>query len=219
MRQLDLSSSTILSSIVYCLLLLYRRKVIQYIHGCDSGIDEVDGHGTHVSSIAVGSIDGGDIFDGSISEYSGVAPGAKMAMFDLGTDTNLCIPDITGLLSGAQQAGAKVFSYSWDSSAVSNYQTADIDLYLFMNQVGSTAYHHTVDAPPHHPNTVPHRLFKDITVLFAAGNTGQQGAHSICLQSSAKNIVSVGSGDIEAMGSSQRRVAYYSAQGPTYDGR
>jgi subtilisin family serine protease len=117
------------------MFIFYYRKIVQYIHGCDSGIDEVDGHGTHASSIAVGSIAGGDLFDGSIAEYSGVAPGAQLAMFDLGTASNLCIPGIKEMLWGAQQAGAKVFSNSWGSGPVSNYQTADIDLYLFLNQV------------------------------------------------------------------------------------
>ena len=34
-------------------------------------------------------------------------------------------------------------------------------------------------------------------ILFAAGNGGQQGSGSISLQSTAKNIVSVGAGEIE----------------------
>ena len=119
-----------------------RRKVIQYMEtGCDNGIDATDGHGTHVSSIAVGSIIGGDLFDGRIAQYSGVAPGGKLAMFDLGSATDLCIPKFTDLIEGAQLAGARVFSYSWQSSGVSSYQTADIDLYLFLNQVPSPCKH------------------------------------------------------------------------------
>ena len=71
--------------------------------------------------------------------YSGIAPGAKIAVLDLGIATSLCIPALfSDLLTGPYAAGARVFSYSWDSLFPNNspdYQGRYIDKYLYHHPV------------------------------------------------------------------------------------
>jgi len=57
-----------------------RRKVVQYVSTSTSdGLDDMGGHGTHVSGSAAGSC------PGSQGRMNGMAPDAKIAFFDVGT--------------------------------------------------------------------------------------------------------------------------------------
>ena len=150
-------------------------------------------------------------------EYSGVAPGARLCVLDLGVGDQVCVPTAKQMVSGPHAAGARVFSNSFVDYFPNNagfYSSQDIDSYLYKHQVG-----------------IPHMVViiipllttffskQDILVLFAAGNNGNQGQHSISTESTGKNCVSVGAGQIEANGVTTTLLSYYSSIGPTYDGR
>ena len=52
--------------------------------------------------------------------------------------------------------------------------------------------------------------------MFAAGNNGGQGASTLSIQASAKNVIAVGAGEsVQNIGN----VAFFSSLGPTYDSR
>ena len=74
-----------------------------------------------------------------VSEYSGIAPGAKIAVLDLGISYSLCIPALfSDLIAGPYLIGTRVFSYSWDSLFPNNspdYQGRYIDKYLYNHPV------------------------------------------------------------------------------------
>ena len=74
-------------------------------------------------------------------EFSGVAPGAKLTVLDLGTASQICVPKASQLFNGPYSAGARVFSNSWDSFYTNNlgyYDSYDIDYYLYRHQVTNT---------------------------------------------------------------------------------
>ena len=57
-----------------------KRKVIQYTSNSDN-FDDIEGHGTHVCGTAAGNNKGSYLAESG--QYSGVAPGAKIAYMDL----------------------------------------------------------------------------------------------------------------------------------------
>ncbi len=60
-----------------------------------------------------------------------------------------------------------------------------------------------------------------MTVFFAAGNFGGNGmgTSTITMESSAKNVISVASGQTTLGSSNISFIAWYSSKGPPYDGR
>ena len=60
---------------------------------------------------------------------------------------------------------------------------------------------------------------QDFIILFAAGNDGYYGNYTCTREATAKNVVAVGSGESTLNSNNIANVAYYSSQGPAYDGR
>lgn len=60
-----------------------------------------------------------------------------------------------------------------------------------------------------------------MTVFFAGGNFGANGigTSSITMESTAKNVIGVASGQTTFGSANISYVAWYSSKGPTYDGR
>lgn len=114
------------------------RKVIQYVydHGqrgaCGDSADAV-GHGTHTAAAAVGNAHCDAVGDpllcgATVRAFDGVAPGARLAIFDAGPDTDgsLIIPaDIGGVVDWARLAGARVHSNSWGITGGNRYTSLD----------------------------------------------------------------------------------------------
>ena len=130
--------------------------------------DDAEGHGSHVAGIAAGDP------PSSTSKGSGVAPGAKLAFFDLGStaDDRVSLPydleasyfDIT------YAAGARIHAASWGSNAV-HYDSDCVD-------VDNFAASHT-----------------DFLPVFSAGNFGAQtDTYNTTVNSPAlaKNTIAVG---------------------------
>ena len=186
------------------------RKVVLYNtfgDNEDQSENVVCGHGTHVSGIVLGSSLSGD------SRDVGIAPRAKLAFMDIGTQNRGCAgsagcpvdlltpQSANDLFSSQVNAGAKIFSFSW-GTLISDYngQTADIDAYLNDN--------------------------KDIIVVAAAGNSGQEGTSTISSPAGAKNVITVGASlnsgnsfNTCSRFNNPDSVAVFSSRGPTSDGR
>ena len=126
------------------------RKVVQYFAYVD-GTDYFHGHGTHVCGSIVGKKANVNNVE-STGMADGIATGAKLAFFDIGTSFGgLSMPMTSSeiLDPGFKKAGAKIHSASWGNNA-NNYgaQDADFDDYLYDNE--------------------------DYLILVAAGNSGQK---------------------------------------------
>mmetsp|Transcript_19973 Transcript_19973/g.43497 ORF Transcript_19973/g.43497 Transcript_19973/m.43497 type:complete len:753 (-) Transcript_19973:506-2764(-) len=165
-----------------------HRKVVQYIVFQSFG-DE-NGHGTHVSGSVLGSPLLTDIPGGpgpppitkplaldSVARGTGVAPGAKLAFFDIfnGNRQGALTPptDLKKYYEVQYASGARIQSDSWGyDTPYSLYvqDCADIDAFAWRN-----------------PDFLP---------LMAAGNTGPSslasGASTVQPPATAKNIISVG---------------------------
>lgn len=186
------------------LCFLNNGKVTNYISLVSGGTCDCpynawtgDGHGSHTSTSAAGNAN--EDPDSSVyAKYNGVAYNAKLVIMDAqsesqcGIGAGLYIP--SNLYSYLQMAysfyNARVFSNSWGSSTNSY-----------------TSFAHQVDEFMHDYN--------EAIVLFSAGNDGP-GSGTITAPATAKNIVSVGATRNYAQ---QENLAYFSSQGPTYDGR
>jgi hypothetical protein len=139
-----------------------RRKVIQYV-GYADGVDDRGGHGTHVA----GSVAGKSLSD--FTSVDGMAPDAKISFFDIGVlgSEYLKVPELYDIFDAAYDAGARVHTNSWgNDGGIYGSLSLDLDQYL-------------VDHP-------------DFFVLFAGGNTGDQGLRSIIEPGNAKNCLTVG---------------------------
>ena len=99
------------SSFSYAEVQNERRKVVMYVSYGDA-YDQAVGHGTHV----VGTIVGSSVF-GEFSGGNGVAPGGKVAFYDVmaGSNQYLTIPDVGTMFGHMYDAGARVMSNSWGS--------------------------------------------------------------------------------------------------------
>lgn len=148
------------------------------------------GHGTHCA----GSINGAAVFTGTtppedalLGLLSGTAPGARLAVADVGCDTPagcslppgstsgpcifgaLCIPPYDQLFGSAYNQEARISSNSWGGLTNGGYttQSASIDAYVHA-----------------HPEFLP---------VFAAANDGfSTGSISISTQAVSKNVLTVG---------------------------
>jgi len=170
---------------------LTNRKVVMYVDFVDS-TDDIKGHGTHVAGTIAGHRwNGTDESDGFAN---GVAPDANLAFYDLG-ETNkdgLSLPrPAYTLLSSGKSAGARIHSASWGSNQ--DYYTVietEIDQYLNEND--------------------------DFLMIVAAGNSGPS-AGTIGSPAKAKNVLTVGATKLNRR--FVHKIATFSSQGPTMDGR
>jgi hypothetical protein len=173
----------------------FRRKIIQYVPYAD-GVDDRGGHGTHVCGTIVG--------DSSLefSQMNGIASKAKISFYDIGYSAlpMLKIPPLTAMFDTTYQAGARVHSNSWGGfGGIYTSMSFELDRYLYEHD--------------------------DFLAIFAAGNNGILGLHSISIPGNAKNCLTIGAGEMKDMYSDQPleknkyNVASYSSLGPTYDGR
>ena len=195
------------------------RKIVQYVaFGDDSDSNPIQqGHGTHVAgSIAGYPVNG---YATSNGEFSGIAPQARIAFFDVADATTevLKVPDDVGrdMFSWAYQATARIHTNSW-GSLLNAYTAgaAETDKFVYEN--------------------------KDFLVLFAAGNSGECDSRgSIGAPATAKNALSVGAtmntfeswqrfradrlfrafGENYSSDFTEESIAFFSSIGPTYDGR
>jgi len=173
-----------------------KRKVVQYCHTQQSDTTDVSrGHGTHVAGTVAGKIANANLYtDG---QFDGVAPNAKIAFMDLGNaNGRLTSLAADKLYLPGRAAGARIHTNSWGGyySGAPFYAGESVDDFLY-----------------NHP---------DQLVFFAAGNGGDfMPDPSLSQQSSAKNIIVVGSGETTLHSKDVDNVAYYSSKGPAHDGR
>jgi hypothetical protein len=110
---------------------LSKRVVIQYIDYAN-GVDETQGHGTHVCGTIAGST------DTSTGNYNGHAAGAKIAFFDMslsGSSIFYPPPLSKNVFGPAYSAGARLHSDSWGSSTnMYDDSCTDIDSYHVTKQ-------------------------------------------------------------------------------------
>ena len=152
------------------------------------------GQGSHVCGTIVGSCR-----DNSTSSMNGIAPASKISFFDIGDKNgNLQVGKLTDVFNVAYNTGARVHSNSWGgSNELYGEMDQEVDQYMY-----------------DHP---------DFLVLFAAGNSGEDGLSSVGSPGKSKSCVTVGSTtvrlDPDDQLSSQSTVSYFSSLGPTPDGR
>lgn len=164
------------------------RKVIQYVNYSGSNGDYNYGHGSHVS----GSIAGASTSTGN--QYKGMAPGAKLAFFDIGAKNGeLLVPtDLsTYLFPSAHKAGARLHSNSWGGGYWYDSFCIEVDQYLYDND--------------------------DFLVFFAGGNDGGLGYHTVLSPALSKNALSVAAS--YTCSTQINDIVYFSAIGPAPDGR
>jgi subtilisin family serine protease len=176
---------------------IFRRKVVQYISYADN-VDEYGGHGTHVA----GSVAGNSL-SGELSHMNGMAPDAKIAFYDIGmTDKSfLKVPPVKLIFEEAYRAGVRIHTNSWGNlGGIYGPMSFDCDEFLYEHD--------------------------DMIILFAAGNSGIEGPLTINAPSNAKNVLTVGAGQIRSVyddrvlsTTEEYTVAEFSSIGPTFDGR
>jgi hypothetical protein len=187
-----------------------HRKVIQYVTYQDD-LDE-NGHGTSVSGAAAGScLTSSKDTSFELSDYQGAAYDAKISFFDIGKGPSSEIfppPNYyTGLFEVLYTSGARVMSMSWGAN--SNSYTAQaryIDQFMW-----------------DHPDSL---------IIYAAGNSGEDGFNTVGSPATNKNGIAVGAsmndeqswnaqGKVSTKDAllSKHGLAYFSSKGPTFDGR
>ncbi|CAG0989624.1 Serine protease AprX [Methanosarcinales archaeon] len=168
----------------------------------DSGAEDNDGHGTHVTGSILGN---GSQSNG---KYAGMAPEASLvfqAMQYDGPDPSmnggLYIPtDLSSLFQEAYDDGAKIHSNSWGSPLLYGDYTSDsqyVDSFTWDNP--------------------------DMLIVFAAGNQGD-GDNTVLPPATAKDAIAVGASEnlrIDEGGDSDNvnDIAYFSSRGFTDDNR
>lgn len=174
-----------------------HRKIIYYGTKYGDSSDGPFGHGTHV----VGSI-AGESLTSSRASFNGVAQRAKIAFLDIENSQSglLNVPySLKYVFQPLYNAGARIFSNSWGSSGMggsANMYTMNArEIDIFMNQ------------------------YPDTLILFAAGNNGMYGPHSVATPSTNKNGICVGASLNKHDSFSKDGVAYFSSIGPTFDNR
>jgi len=158
-----------------------RRKVVQYVTDGDAtgacgDATDTDGHGTHTAGTAAGAADcAPGVCASDVARFDGVAPGARLAVFDAGPDPEgyLIIPPslAAGVFPWAyDRASARVHSNSWGAWDAGVYGTIDYQVDAYIEE---------------HP---------DFVVVIAAGNTGADSGSGARVGSPglAKNAITVG---------------------------
>lgn len=196
-----------------------HRKIVQYVQffGTDHTTDTHNhGHGTHTAGSVAGK------FLTGASAYNGMAPDAKLAVFDMGTLRKLPSPLGENMLAWTYGAGARIHSNSWTAKEDFSYngQAHEIDDFVFNH--------------------------KDMLVVFSAANKGTQPAgRQLPAPATNKNGIAVGASmsstqhwkeftgpggfqsneeiydliDREPILFSSESLACFSSRGPTRDGR
>ena len=131
----------------------------------------------------------------------GMAPGGKISIFDLGMTNReyLKVPAVSEIFNSAYKAGARVHTNSWGNfGGIYGQMSYDVDAYLSENE--------------------------DFLILFAAGNSGHDGASTIISPGNSKNCLSVGAMQVRGVLGDKpfdedSRIASFSSIGPTFDGR
>ena len=161
-----------------------RRKVVQYVTdgahtgACGDAVD-ADGHGSHTAGTATGAAACGPApcTDTVADRFDGHAPGAKLAVFDAGPDSNgyFLMPDDIGggVFAWAYDAGARVYSASWGAPHNGVYSGLDYQIDAYAEA---------------HP---------EMLVIVAAGNEGGAAAGTLAARAvtspgMAKNVLTVG---------------------------
>ena len=176
-----------------------------------------DGHGT-LNAHIVGGYDDGAGFpfaDSSGYHYGlGVCPFARLGSSVIFDPDNFTNPDYPALESAAYKSGARISNNSWGGA--DGLYDAD-----------SQAYDALVrDAEPSTAGN------QEMVIVFAAGNDGNNGAHTVTSPATAKNVIAVGAaqnvqtlGGVDDCGWSDsssddaNAVFSYSSRGPCDDGR
>ena len=144
----------------------------------------------------VGNSNGNDL-----AQMDGMAPDGKISMFDLGMTNReyLKVPAVSEIFNSAYKAGARVHTNSWGNfGGIYGQMSYDVDAYLSENE--------------------------DFLILFAAGNSGHDGASTIISPGNSKNCLSVGAMQLRGVlgdkpFDANSRIASFSSIGPTFDGR
>ncbi|MBO8164259.1 MAG: S8 family serine peptidase [Brevibacillus sp.] len=172
-----------------------------YAIGRPGDTSDPHGHGTHVAGSVLGT---GAASNGQIK---GMAPDAKLVFHSMLTEDGGLAGDVTQILQEAYDDGARIHSDSWGVDDFGEYgsYSAIMDQFLWEN--------------------------KDMTILVAAGNLGDEGPTTVGTPATAKNVIAVGASENirptvsqQATGTSKYAddaddVADFSSQGPTADGR
>ena len=168
-----------------------HRKVVNYRPYADGEATGLRDHGTHV----VGSILGESSTPGAAgSTERGSAYKAKVSFTDIGPGDapGLAVPEdlVANFFNVDYEQGARIHSNSWGAN-INEYTipTSDVDEFM-----------HTFD---------------DMLILFAAGNSGQEGPGSIGAPATCKNCLTVGASENnEPPNRADGNVAVFSSQGP-----
>ncbi len=181
-----------------------HRKVLDYMVLSSYADDFAScsySHGTHVSGTFLGNPDSASAI---FYNYKGMAYGAKIVFGDAGGPScgscgSVCYSSsIYDILTDFYTRGARVINFSWGSSFNTYSSSArDVDAFMWDNP--------------------------DALVSISSGNSSSSGASedgTVGSPATAKNALTVGAtGAFDEFTKPHERRAYYSSQGPTYDGR
>lgn len=153
-----------------------HRKIVIY-DSTSGDVADGSGHGTHVAGVLAGNVQWSDDPDlqNALSQYNGIAPGAKIAFKDLARNTegSSIVPpaDLYHEYLGffLNHSAVAVCSAWGSSTAASTYTAQDREVDAFVYD---------------HPTFLP---------IFSAGESGGNGRRSVATPSTAKNALSVGS--------------------------
>jgi hypothetical protein len=176
-----------------------------------------DGHGT-LNAHIVGGFDNSSGFpfeDSSGYHYGlGVCPFVRLGSSVIFDPDNFTSPDYPTLQSAAHRSGARISNNSWGGA--DGVYDADAQTYdaLARDADAATAGN------------------QEMVIVFAAGNDGENGGHTITSPATAKNVISVGAAQgVQALGgvdicgwsdaysADANEVFSYSSRGPCDDGR
>ncbi|MCH1592082.1 MAG: S8 family serine peptidase, partial [Candidatus Thalassarchaeaceae archaeon] len=178
----------------------FGSRIVQRIDVANDGstADPSDGHGTHVACTVLGS-------GSRTSTYEGIAPQAELYLQAMEDDDSgaLSGPGVYSLLNSAYSSGgARIHTNSWGSwNSGGDYSTQ------------------SEDADDRTSTWDQYWAYDGMTVLFAAGNDGDEGANSISPPGTAKNVITVGAHVNRYSSNAADQMYLYSSKGPTDDGR